>query len=151
MAWRSAFTAPKGRCCATEPSSSAKANPINSIVWCATTLFKRRRTAPLATMSLLDFNGSASPLPEVRLRFTDLSMPADTRERRQLLNSGGGPNIVSLLSLQDCQWRGLYHDGRASQANLMTISLVNNLIVRGTLSFAQDPSSGYQPFTLNCY
>lgn len=104
-----------------------------------------------ATIALLEFNGNASPLPQVRLRFTDLSMLADTLSKRQLLNTAGGANVVSLLSLQDCQWRGLYHDGRALTGYVMSIALVNNLFERGNVSLGQNVGAGYQPFTLNCY
>jgi len=103
-----------------------------------------------ASMGLLEIPTMPSVQPEIRLRFTDLSMLAGTTSRRQLYNNSAGTS-PGVLSLQHCQWRGLYLDGRCYTVYGMTVSLTNNLIQRGTLNLSQHTPSGYQNFTLNCY
>ena len=99
--------------------------------------------------SLIDVSGSPSPLPEVRLRFTDVSLLADSSTRRYLLANNGG--VLSTLALTDCQLRGVYLNLFANYAGPMTVALTNNLIQRGNLTWYQENISGYYAFTLNLY
>src|SRR5204863_9589495 len=99
-----------------------------------------------ATLGLLDLPPSQPASPaEIRLRFTDLSMLADTAIRRFLYNNyqGGSPSV---FSSEHCQWRGLNLDGRCYSSRSMTVSLTNNCIQRSGLSFSQQPSQGYFDF-----
>jgi hypothetical protein len=99
--------------------------------------------------SLIDVSGAPSPLPEVRLRFTDVSLLADSSTRRYLLANNGA--VVSTLALTDCQLRGVYLNLFANYAGPMTVALTNNLIQRGNLTWYQENISGYYAFTLNLY
>jgi hypothetical protein len=98
-------------------------------------------------VGLLDLN-AASP-PEVRLRFTEVALLADPQGRRDLVN-GLGYAVLSTLALTDCQLRGACLDVWAN-ASGMSISLTNNLLQRGYLSFYQENIPGYYGFTLDLY
>jgi hypothetical protein len=102
-----------------------------------------------APVSLIDSSGSPSPLPIVQLRFTDFAFLADSSGRRYVCSTSGG--VLSSLAVTDCLLRGAYVYQYASYSNSMTISLNNNFVQRGNLSWYQENSPGYYPFTLNLY
>src|SRR5207245_5248904 len=99
-------------------------------------------------MSLMTAVGT-SPLPDVRLRFTDFSLLADSNAKRHLVQLSG--SRVGTLSVTDSQLRGVYADVYSTTGTGMTIGLTNNLVERSELSFYQENISGYYPLTLSFY
>lgn len=100
-----------------------------------------------ATMSLLDLNTSTPP--EVRLRFTDVALLADTTSKRYMLQNSG--SRVNPLAVGDSQLRGACVDIYSTSGTGMTVALNNNLAQDCSLSFYQIATSGYYAFTLTCY
>jgi len=101
-----------------------------------------------STMSLMTAVGT-NPLPEVKLRFTDVSLLTDLNAKRHLVQLGG--SRVGTLSVTDSQLRGVYANVYSTTGTGMTIGLTNNLVERSELSFYQTNTSGYYPFTLSLY
>jgi len=95
---------------------------------------------------MLPISGS---MPEIRIRFTEVSLLADTASKRRLVNLAGG-NPPLRLALTDCQLRSMFLDARGPLSSV-AIALTNNLIQRGSLAFTQYVPSGYQPFGLDAY
>ncbi len=91
-----------------------------------------------ATMSLLNVPASYSPLPEVHLRFTDVSLMANIFSRRHILE-----NVAvypfSVLELSNGQLRGGFLDLRVSNGpySQVTVALTNNLTDRVNFFFMQ--------------
>src|SRR5262249_35241580 len=88
-------------------------------------------------------------LPEVRLKFTDVSLLADSNTKRHLVQLGG--SRLSNLGVTDTQLRGVYADVYSTNGTGMTVGLTNNVVERSELSFYQENISGYYPLTLNFY
>ncbi|MCL5099151.1 MAG: hypothetical protein M1608_16765 [Candidatus Omnitrophica bacterium] len=91
------------------------------------------------TVHMLQINGAWSVLPEIRLRFTEISHLSDNIYRQVILaNSGSYP--FSLFSFTDCQLHGgqlylapyLYSDVRG-----MTVAFTNNLVRRANITLIQ--------------
>ena len=104
--------------------------------------------ASSSSMSLMTATGT-NPLPDVQLRFTDVSLLADSNTKRRLLQLGG--SRVGTLSVTSSQLRGVYADVYCTTGTGMTFGLTNNLVERSELSFYQTNSSGYYPLTLSFY
>ena len=92
---------------------------------------------------------TANPLPEVRLRFTDVSFLADTASRRQLLGLEGP--MVGVFELSHCQIRGAYVHVFNTTAYGMGLAWTNNLLQRCTIYLSQPNLSGYYGFALDAY
>src|SRR5260221_4086299 len=60
-----------------------------------------------STMSLLNVNSVITPPPEIRLRFTDISLLADTTTKAYIFQSPA-VNIITTLTIADCQLHGGY-------------------------------------------
>ncbi|MCL5096385.1 MAG: hypothetical protein M1608_02375, partial [Candidatus Omnitrophica bacterium] len=91
------------------------------------------------TVHLLQIYGAWSVLPEVRMRFTDISHLSDNIYRQVIIaNSGSYP--FSIFFFTDCQLHGgqfylspyLYSDPRG-----MTSTFTNNLVHRATITLIQ--------------
>ncbi len=92
---------------------------------------------------------NASSPPEVRLRFTDVSVLAHVAAKRHLI-AGLGGSILSTLALSDSQIRGVNISVWA-YAPGMAISWRNNLMQRCLLYCYQVDIPGYYGFTLDAY
>src|SRR5207244_11420784 len=101
-----------------------------------------------STTSLMTTVGT-NPLPEVRLRFTDVSLLTDSSAKPHLVQLSG--SRVGTLSLTDSQLRGVYANVYSTTGTGMTVGLTNNLVERCELSFYQTNISGYYPLTLSSY
>ncbi len=101
-----------------------------------------------STMSLMTAVGT-NPLPEVRLRFTDVSLLTDSSAKRHLVQLSG--SRLANLSLTDSQLRGVYANVYSTTGTGMTVGLTNNLVERSELSFYQTNISGYYPLMLSSY
>src|SRR6266516_3517614 len=101
-----------------------------------------------STMSLMTAVGT-SPLPEVQLRFTDVSLLADLSAKRHLVELSG--SRLANLGLTDSQLRGVYEDVYSTNGTGMTVAFTNNLVQSSCLSFYQTNISGFYPFTLSLY
>jgi len=115
-----------------------------------------------STMSLIE-PATASPLPEVRLRFTDVSLLADTANRRQVMPVGAA--IVSVFELSHSQVRGGSFGVCSMAGTGMVVGWTNTVFERCGVTFSQGTTSsalggvggggsllsvpGYFPFTLN--
>ncbi|MCL5098604.1 MAG: hypothetical protein M1608_13960, partial [Candidatus Omnitrophica bacterium] len=91
------------------------------------------------TVHLMQINSAWSVLPEVRMRFTDISHLSDNIYRQVIIaNSGSYP--FSIFSFTECQLNGgqfylrpyLYSDPRG-----MTATFTNNLVHRATITLIQ--------------
>jgi len=87
-----------------------------------------------STMSLLNVTASTAPLPEVRMRFTDISLLADTTGKRHIFENATA-NIISSLYLRDCQIRNGYLllQGPYNSSGML-LELVNNLVQRANFT-----------------
>ncbi len=101
-----------------------------------------------SSMSLMTAPGT-SPLPEVQLRFTDVSLLTDSSAKRHLVQLNG--SRVASLSVTDSQLRGVYANVYSTTGTGMTVGLTNNLVERSELSLYQENISGYYPLTLSIY
>jgi hypothetical protein len=92
------------------------------------------------TLSLMNISAS-SPLPEVRVRFTDVALMADTTSRRHLLGNGN-QQTAQAVGLTHCWLRGpyLYLSPNASGMNA---GLTNNFMERAYCSFNQSASVSF--------
>ncbi|MBI4326532.1 MAG: hypothetical protein HY674_14895 [Chloroflexi bacterium] len=89
-------------------------------------------------INLIKASGSPNPVPEVSLRFTDVSMMAQRTNMREFLSTGG--TRVSPVALADSRMRGVCW--YLSSTDLVTCALTNTLWERGySLSFGS--ASGY--------
>jgi len=95
-----------------------------------------------STMSLIDIVENIAP--QTRLTFTDVSVMADSLNRRTLLSASSAPFIVS-----HSQLRGIFSGFNDSPVANNVITWTNNLFERPNLSWGQQDSSS--PFTLNLY
>jgi hypothetical protein len=91
---------------------------------------------------------AGSGMPAIRLRFTDVSLPADAATRRNLV--GGLWSGVNPLAVSDSQLRNVQLDAYGYAAG-MKIAVTNTIVYRGKLSFYQEALPGYYPFTLDLY
>lgn len=91
-----------------------------------------------AYMSLLNLTNAASPPPEIRMRFTEVSLLADTTTRRYLFDNGG-PRIISALAFSDCHLRAAYInlESYANNPSTMTLAFTNNFLQRVNFTFRQ--------------
>jgi hypothetical protein len=88
----------------------------------------------------------ASSLSNVRMRFTDIALLANSATKRYVLLTGGS-NLVSTLWLQDSQIRGGYlYNLVYNNANQMTVGLTNNLLQRVDFTFNQNYFGDSTPF-----
>jgi hypothetical protein len=117
---------------------------LNPVVRCNTV--QEQSLAWGTPSSLFDVNTSSGP--ELRLRFTDVSLLADSLSRRYLvLNSG---KVMNPLAVSDSCLRGVYLDLYALAPGL-TVTLTNNVWDRPRLSFYQADGAGYYAFNLRAY
>ena len=98
--------------------------------------------ATAGTMSLIDIVENIAP--QTRLTFTDVSLMADSLNRRTLLVAGSAPFIIS-----HSQLRGIFSGFNDCPVANNVITWTNNLFERPSLSWGQQDSSN--PFTLNLY
>jgi hypothetical protein len=93
-----------------------------------------------STVSLLNLSSTYTKLPEVWLRFTDLSFLANTWSKRYILNNNTSC-VLSNLVLHDCSVCGgalsVFFEGTQGPPT-MTVALTNNLVQRGYFSVGQD-------------
>src|SRR3989442_1715370 len=78
------------------------------------------------TWSLLDVavaDGDGTQ-PEVRMRFTDISLLANTTAKRYGLYTDNTGRFPATLALTDCHLRGAYFD--LNSTNNITVALTNN-------------------------
>ena len=99
-----------------------------------------------SSMSLMTAFGT-SPLPEVQLRFTDVSLLADLNAKRHFVQLSGCR--LATFSVTDSQLRGVYEDVYSTNGTGMTVAFTNNLVQGSCLSFYQENT--YYPLTLNLY
>ncbi|MBI3418002.1 MAG: hypothetical protein HY043_22155 [Verrucomicrobia bacterium] len=105
-----------------------------------------------SSMSLLGIT-SGTPFPEVRLRFTDVSIMADstTSQIKKYLLQNNNLN-AGAFTMTDCQLRGVYLDVASTAGAGMTVAFTNNLVLRSKFNFSQAGiGSGQSPFTLSAY
>jgi len=100
-----------------------------------------------ATMSLFNFTTSASTLPELRMRFTDIVLLGDTNSRARIFDAGSD-SLMGIVALKDCQ----VHGGSISLApnsdnRQMTLALTNNLFERSFIKLTQST----KPFAVYCW
>jgi len=106
-------------------------------------------TSTSATWSLLDMTSSPAALPEVRLRFTDLSVLANSGPKRSVIYVNAY-YLPSTLEFTDCRLRGgwiyllpYYYDGRSR-----TAAVTNNLVERTTIDWTQGYFDDATPFAV---
>ncbi len=96
-----------------------------------------------ASSSLLNVVANEAVQPEIRMRFTDISLLADTDAKRVFLDTASF-NTVSVLALTDSQLRGvsliLAPFGDASRS--MTLALTNSFIERAKVALTQGYGDG---------
>jgi F5/8 type C domain-containing protein len=99
-----------------------------------------------STMGILELNGSSGM--QVNLRFTDVSLLADTSARRTLATAPSDP--TNPFGIVDSRLRGIYQSyGDSGSYSGRVVAWTNNLMDRCTLSWSQ--SDYYYPFTLYMY
>ena len=102
-------------------------------------------TDPTSLMSVA--TTPASGLPTITMRFTEISLLANTPTKRCILSTGG-TNLVKTFTLQDCQVHGgyLYNWVYNNNPNQMTVTLLNNLLDRTDFTFNQGYQGDTTPF-----
>jgi hypothetical protein len=103
-----------------------------------------------STKSLFDVPGASSPLPEVRLRFTEVAWPADQANGRHLLNNN---YLVARLALQDCQVHNayLYAMPWFSDSREQAFAFTNSLFGRCSFSLESGYMGDTTPFAVDGY
>src|SRR6266699_4158759 len=91
--------------------------------------------ATASSISLMTAVGT-SPLPEVQLRFTDVSLLADLNAKRHFVQLSGCR--LATFSVTDSQLRGVYEDVYSTNGTGMTVAFTNNLVQGSCLSFYQE-------------
>lgn len=88
-------------------------------------------------------------LPNIQLRFTDISLLAGPLTKRYVLLTQGS-NLVSTLTFQDSQVRGgyLYNWTYNNNANQMTVAFTNSLLERVDFTFNQGYYGDTTPFAV---
>ena len=102
---------------------------------------------------IFDLPANYSPAPDVRLAFTDISVPAGTSDTTVLVSDfANAYNTLNTCALSHSQLRGIYQAFRTF-ATGCTVALTNNLIERSTLTFEQGYTGFYTfaGFSLSAY
>lgn len=105
-----------------------------------------------STMSLLNVGNSYNAWPEVRLRFTDLSLLANSYSKRYMLAFSSGYALTNLV-LQDCRILGGALNIAPSGASTppLRCCFTNNLIQRPYFNIIQDFGSGSDGTTVQAW
>jgi hypothetical protein len=104
------------------------------------------------SLSLMDYNAS-SPVPEVRLSFTDASLLAGGESQRVLVDGLNATyNPINPLAIAHSQLRGVAQTIRLFSAGAV-VALINNVHERCTWRWDQGYTGYYtfSPFTLTLY
>jgi hypothetical protein len=99
------------------------------------------------TGNLYLFQINSSSTPEVRLRFTDLSMMAGATSTRYLISGSG----FSTLEGKDSQLRGTYLLLNHTSATQAIVTLTNNLVQRANWTFNQSLMGSSYPLIVYMY
>lgn len=108
--------------------------------------------ATAGTMSLFGAI-STTTLPEVRLRFTDISLLADAPAKRYVI-ADLAAYVIGALELKNSTLRGGYFDVRptiAATTLTQTIGLTNSLIQRGSYTFNAAYSGDCTPVVVHLH
>jgi F5/8 type C domain-containing protein len=97
--------------------------------------------------SMYFFQLSASTLPELRLRFTDISLMANTTTRRAVVDS----SAFTTLAWADCQLRGIYQSLNHQSSSQAIVAMTNNLTQRANLGFNQSYMGSSYPLVVYMY
>jgi len=89
-----------------------------------------------STMSLINVSSTLAALPDIRLRFTDVALLADTTTKSYIFENGGS-KIIGNLVFTDCQLRGGYLSLARARYPPDDVGLTNNLLQRVNFSFTQ--------------
>ncbi|HRI16789.1 MAG TPA: hypothetical protein PLX89_27670, partial [Verrucomicrobiota bacterium] len=83
--------------------------------------------ASATTRKLIEISSATGGWPEVRMRFTQANICADTSGRRALFTANTTSQNVSVIDLRDCQFGGVVADFSPVTYGSQSLSLVNNL------------------------
>jgi hypothetical protein len=103
-----------------------------------------------ASFAILGTSGAqSSPAPEVYLRFTDISFPANLPAKRQLIEHANG-HLIQSLTLRDSQFSAahLIVSNSVAGAFDLTAGFTNNLFRRVTFTLRRD---AYTPLVSHVY
>jgi len=100
-------------------------------------------------MSLFNLTNTGATLPEIRMRFTDVSLLADTSTEQYVIDTA---NVYALgvFAFTDCHLRGGYINlaNHGTNAQTVTMAFTNNFFQRVNFTFRQGYSSDTTPAPL---
>jgi hypothetical protein len=103
-----------------------------------------------STMSLFNLTNTGATLPEVRMRFTDISLLADVSSEQYIIESANAYPI-GVLAFTDCHLRGGYINlaNHGTNAQTATIAFTNNFLQRVNFTMRQAYNGDTTPAPLH--
>lgn len=102
-----------------------------------------------SSMSLFNLTNSGATLPEIRMRFTDVSLLADTSTEQYVIDTAN-VYTIGVLAFTDCHLRGGYINlaNHGTNAQTATMAFTNNFFQRVNFTFRQNYNSDTTPAPL---
>ncbi|HRI16587.1 MAG TPA: hypothetical protein PLX89_26640, partial [Verrucomicrobiota bacterium] len=129
--------------------SIGKPNALNGLGWSSGVQEMPIGGPPAAatTRKLIEISSASGDWPEVRMRFTQANVCADSSGRRALFTANTTSQNVSVIDLRDCQFGGVVADFSPVTYGSQSLSLVNNVWDKCTVG-AYRSYAGVQPVYL---